>query len=121
MKRWLLPILLSGMVWAQAQPPVLTSRKAPAEVELTADANSAFWRGVPAIVTETDYSGNPVKNHRMEVRSRWTPTHLYLLYVCQYEALNLKPNPTTTAETQQLWNWDVAEAFIGSDFADIQR
>src|SRR6185436_11251740 len=103
------------------QSAVLTSRKAPADVELTADPASAFWRAAQNIATETDYTGNRVANHRMEVQSRWTQKHLYLLFVCQYEVLNLKQGPSTTAETQQLWNWDVAEAFIGSDFANIGR
>ena len=39
--------------------------------------------------------------------------------MCPYQELNLKPNPTTTAETPRLWNWDVAEAFIGSEFNHI--
>src|SRR5687767_11410501 len=119
MKRLLLAVLLTGLLWSQSA--VLTSRKAAADVELTADPASDFWRGAPSIVTDTDYNGNRVANHRMEVRSRWTPNNLYLLFISQYEALNVKPNPSTTAETQQLWNWDVAEAFIGSDFSDIAR
>jgi hypothetical protein len=119
MKFLFLPVVFAGMVWGQAA--VLTSRKAAADVELTADPSSTFWKSAPNISTETDYSGNPVTNHRMEVRSRWTAGYLYLLFTCQYEKLNLKPDPATTAETQQLWNWDVAEAFIGSDFADIAR
>jgi hypothetical protein len=44
-----------------------------------------------------------------------------LLFVCQYEDLNLKPGPSTAAETPQLWNWDVAEAFLGADLANIGR
>jgi cellulose/xylan binding protein with CBM9 domain len=119
MKVLVLAVLLTGLVWGQSA--VVTSRKAASDVELTADPASSFWRQAPAIVAENDYNGNRVPNHRMEVRSRWTANHLYLLFICQYEALNLKPNPTTTAETQQLWNWDVAETFIGSDFADIAR
>ena len=35
--------------------------------------------------------------------------------------MNLKPNPTTSEETARLWNWDVGEAFIGSDFDQIGR
>jgi len=35
--------------------------------------------------------------------------------------LNLKPDPDPAKETPQLWNWDVAEAFIGSDFEHIGR
>lgn len=119
MKSILSAALLPGLLWGQAA--VLTSHKASADVELTADPGSAFWRPVKGIVTETDYSGASVANHRTEVRSRWTNGHLYLLFVCQYEKLNLKPDPTTTAETPRLWNWDVAEAFIGSGFSDITR
>ena len=114
-----LSLIAVSFLWSQSA--VLTSRKAPADVELTADPASAFWRGAPSIVTDTDYNGNRVPNHRMEVRSRWTQNHLYLLFISQYEALNLKQGPTTSEETQQLWNWDVAEAFIGSDFSDIAR
>src|SRR5688500_5820777 len=94
MKRILLPVLLTGLLWSQSG--VLTSRKAPADVELTADPGSDFWRAVPNVVTDTDYNGNRVANHRMEVRSRWTPNNLYLLFISQYEALNVKPGPSTT-------------------------
>ena len=47
--------------------------------------------------------------------------NLYILFVCPFEELNLKPNPKTADETNELWNWDVAEAFIGVDFKNIQR
>jgi hypothetical protein len=119
MKSILMVVLLSGVL--QGQPALLTSRKAPADTELTADPNSAFWHSVKGIVTERDYSGSPVANHRTEVRSRWTPGYVYLLFSCQYETLNLKSDPSTNTETDRLWNWDVAEAFLGSDFSDITR
>ena len=56
-----------------------------------------------------------------EIRTRWTSTNLYLLFICPYEELYLKPDPVTSAETNELWSWDVAEAFIGSDFQNIRR
>ena len=46
---------------------------------------------------------------------------MYLLYRCPFDELNLKPDPNPTAETPRLWNWDVGEAFIGSDFEHIGR
>jgi hypothetical protein len=120
MKKWILSAaLMPALLWSQ--PAVITSQKAAADVAPAADPASPFWRDVKGIVTDTDYDGKPVANHRMEVRSRWTAGHLYLLFTSQYEALNLKPDPTAAAETQQLWNWDVAEAFLGSDFQDIAR
>jgi hypothetical protein len=118
--KWILSAaLLPGLLYGQTA--VITSHKVPADAAPSADPASPFWRDIKGIVITTDYSGNAVPNHRTEVRSRWTPTHLYLLYICQYEVLNLKPGPNTTAETNQLWNWDVAEAFLGSDFNDIAR
>ena len=35
--------------------------------------------------------------------------------------LYVKPDPVTTADTNKLWDWDVAEAFIGTDFEDIKK
>jgi hypothetical protein len=111
--------LVPAMLWAES--PVLLSRKAAADVELTANPDSSLWRSVAGIVIESDYFGTPVANHRTEVKSRWTPAHLYILFTCAYEELNLKPDPSTAAETPRLWNWDVAEAFIGADLANISR
>ena len=104
-----------------AQPAVFDSLKAEKDVPLTADPSSRFWRDVKGIAFETDFYGKPVPKHRTEVRSRWTNGNLYLLYTCDYDELTLKPNPTTTAETNELWNWDVAEAFLGPDHNDIKR
>jgi hypothetical protein len=55
------------------------------------------------------------------VLSRWTPKYLYLFFTCPYRKLFLKPHPVTSAETNHLWNWDVAEAFIGSDYLKTSR
>jgi hypothetical protein len=106
---------------AFAEPSVFASRKASANVSLTADPNSSFWRDVSGIVVGNDYAGKPVPGNRMEVRSRWTSDTLYFLFICDFDELTLKPNPVTAGETNKLWEWDVAEAFIGSDFDDIAR
>ncbi|HVN20123.1 MAG TPA: carbohydrate-binding family 9-like protein, partial [Dongiaceae bacterium] len=83
--------------------------------------SSAFWQAAVPVYMDKDAHSNPDPKYRTEIRVRWTSQNLYLLYVCPYEELNLKPNPQTSAETNELWNWDVAEAFIGSDFRDIRR
>jgi hypothetical protein len=112
-------ILLAALFWAK--PGAISSRHAPADFDLTANASSPAWRSIAGVVMDSDYFGAPVPGHRTEVRSRWTAGHLYLLFICQYDELNLKPDPSTAAETPQLWNWDVAEAFLGSDLANIVR
>lgn len=114
-------ILMLSATLVLSQDARLASRRAPADFPLTADPNSPPWRGVPGVTATADYFGAPVPNHRMEIRSRWTESHLYLLFACQYESLHLKPAPSTDAETPQLWNWDVAEAFFGADLGNIAR
>jgi hypothetical protein len=97
------------------------SRRAPRDSAANTDPSSDFWRGASAIFAANDGRGNPVPGHKTEIRSQWTPQNLYFLFICPYESLNLKPDPKTTEETNELWKWDVAEVFIGSDFQNIRR
>jgi hypothetical protein len=68
-----------------------------------------------------DAYGNKVAGHATEIRCRWTVSNLYFLFVCPYQELHLKPNPVLDKPTGGLWNWDVAEAFIGSQHDPIDR
>ena len=91
------------------------------ERESSPDTNpeSAFWRSAPKISFSYDTYAKPLCGLETEVRSRWTVDHLYLLFTCAYDTLNLKPSPQTETETNELWNWDVAEVFLGSKFDRI--
>ncbi len=95
--------------WAKSDPPLETN------------PTSSFWRGSRPIYMDADTKGKRDPKYRTEIRTRWTNQNLYFLFVCPYEELNLKPHPNPSAETNELWNWDVAEAFIGADFSDIRR
>jgi len=95
--------------------------QAKKDVALDTNPNGAFWRGAIPVYLDVNPFGKPYPAYRTEVLSRWTQDYLYLLYVCPYQKLHLKPNPRTDAETFALWNWDVAEIFIGSDFQNIRR
>ncbi len=117
-----LTILLAMTVLAVADGPGrLISRYAKAGFALTADPTARPWRNIPGVFAENGPTGAPVPGHRTEIRSRWTKNHLYLLFICPYETLYLKPSPSTTTETNKLWEWDVAEAFIGTDFGNIRQ
>ncbi|MGD1068708.1 MAG: carbohydrate-binding family 9-like protein [Bryobacteraceae bacterium] len=107
----------------QADDPanVIESFPAQKDWEPNADPQSAEWSGVLGIKATRDYMGQAVALPPTEVRSRWTHKNLYLLFVCPYDELYLNPNPATTQETNKLWDWDVAEAFIGSDYLQISR
>ena len=85
------------------------------------DPRSSFWSDAARVVAEGDFNGEPVARHRTEIFLQWTAANFYLLFVCPYEQLHLKPDPNLNAETYGLWNWDVAEVFIGDDFSNIRR
>jgi hypothetical protein len=90
------------------------------DVELTANPDAAHWKRARPVVAENGPLGQPTPNHRTEIRALWTDKNVYFLFTCPYEQLNLKPNPSKDTETNQLWNWDVAEVFIGTDFERIR-
>jgi hypothetical protein len=121
-KNLLLILFVSGMaVAAHHTVAAIDSVQADQDVPLKLNPASQFWSASPPVYAEKDRFGMPVPRYRTEVRTRWTKNNLYFLFVCPYEQLHLKPLPNTKNETNELWNWDVAEAFIGSDFNDIQR
>ena len=114
-------VLLSVVSALGEEPNTAEVIYAKKDTPLTLDSASPLWRGARPVFIEKDSFGNPSPALRTEVRARWTDHNLYFLFTCPYKQLHLKPDPNTHAETNKLWNWDVAEAFIGSDFADIQR
>jgi Carbohydrate family 9 binding domain-like len=107
--------------WVSAGAQAIQSMWSDSDPQLDTDPTSAFWRGSAPIQMDSDPHGNPDPQYKTEIRTRWTNQNFYLLFICPFEELYLKPNPVTSAETNELWNWDVAEAFIGSDFQHIRQ
>jgi hypothetical protein len=112
--------LFSALVGA-TDNQLMESTKADKDVPLTTDPVASFWRSSRPVYAEKDTYGKPLPRYRTEIRSRWTKNNLYFLFICPYEMLHLKPSPHTKTETFQLWDWDVAEVFIGSDFQNIRH
>ncbi len=119
--RQMILLFLFAAVAAAGAPGVIVSVYSKADFELTADPAAPQWKGVPAVIAENDQYGKPVPGHRTEIRSRWTGKNIYFLYVCPYEQLFLKPNPSAATETNKLWEWDVAEVFVGADFKNVRQ
>jgi hypothetical protein len=107
--------------WSAAAQPTIKSVWAKTDVSLDTNQESPFWQGAIPVYMKTDTHGKSVPRYRTEVRTRWTEQNLYFLFACPYEQLNLKDSPKTSTETNELWNWDVAEVFVGSDFKDINH
>lgn len=118
----ILLIVLAVCVGAGAQSPaVMQSSRADRDVAPDANPESGFWKSAPAVFGANDNFGNPVPGLKTEIRSRWTKDNLYFLFICPYDQLWLKSDPATKTETNKLWDWDVAEVFIGNDFEHIRR
>jgi hypothetical protein len=106
---------------ARAQNAVIESTKAAQDMAPVADPSHRFWRDARPVWADKGKRGELHRRYHTEIRSRWTDNNLYFLFICPYEELNLKLSPSTEAETFRLWDWDVAEVFIGADFEDIRR
>jgi len=121
LKQICLAVMVCASMTLADGPGVIVSHRASADFALSADPDAAPWKAITGIFMENGPKGEPVLGHRTEVRSRWTKDNVYFLYICPYQELHLHPNPTQTAETNKLWDWDVAEVFIGTNFQNIHR
>lgn len=127
MKKTLLSLAIAALTLcsiqtnAQDDAKTIKSFRAQSDFALTADPNSKRWKSVKGVMAERGPRGDLTPGHKTEIRSRWTEKNLYLLFICPYEQLYSKPNPSTTTETNKLWEWDVSEVFIGSDFQNIKH
>lgn len=117
----LILLLLMGCALQAREPAVALSHEAASDFELSADPNATQWKSARGVLAANGPMGEPVPGHRTEIRSLWTPENLYFLFICPYQELNLKPNPSQSAETNHLWDWDVAEVFVGWNFSEITR
>ncbi len=111
-------LLLAAPLLADG-PGRVEARHIAQDVAASADPSAAHWKTATVISAPNDRFGKPVPSHRMEVRTLWSDKFLYVLYTCPFNKLYLMQNPTQTRETNHLWNYDVAELFIGDDFQNI--
>jgi dihydroorotase len=87
---------------------------------LSADPESAAWKGIQGVETSHDRYNRMVAGARTEIRSRWTKSNAYFLFISNYQTQYLKANPTRE-ETWGLWEYDVVEIFIGWELDKINR
>jgi predicted TIM-barrel fold metal-dependent hydrolase len=104
--------------------PVLKAARVQADFELTGDLGHAGWqRAVPARMEygSKDYAARPEVS--TVVRALWSDRFLYLGYRCPFTRLTQFEPPRGDGESERLglWDRDVVEAFIGSDWDHINR
>jgi hypothetical protein len=88
---------------------------------LSTDPAAPVWAQAAEIVFSGGFFGEPTPGFETRVWGQWSPESLCFLFVCPYQRLHLKPNPVTGEESFGLWEWDVAEVFLGVDFDHIGR
>jgi hypothetical protein len=92
--------------------------KAP---ELDTDPQSATWAHAASTWIEKDCSQKlDYPKLKTEVKAFWTDTDLYLLFVSPYTELNLWLPADNSKDRLKLWDRDVVEFFLGSDWNDIK-
>ena len=100
----------------QGRRRLIESTEAREDIAPSKDPGIAFWRAARPVYAEKGPQGRNLVSHRTEVRSRRTKKNLYFLSSVLNDKLNLKPSPSISTETFRLWDWIVAEVFIGADF-----
>ena len=90
--------------------------------ELNTDPHSATWAKAASTWIQKDCSHEiDYARLKTEVRSFWTDSDLYLLFISPYTELNLWLPADNSKDRLKLWDRDVVEFFLGDDWQDIKR
>ena len=116
---FLLPLSLAAQQPCEVTGPTLTwSLHHVAGVPaLNTDPGSDLWRNAAATTIDKD-CGKVLDYPRIKtaIRGFWTDSHLYLLFSCRYEVLNLFLPAAPGKDRDKLWDRDVVEMFLGDDW-----
>jgi len=86
------------------------------EVVLNAARPASAWNAATPVSFCSDWQGeNSAPDRQTTVRALWSPEMLYLRFECRYRELNLFPDSDPNGRRDQLWDRDVAEAFLQPD------
>ncbi len=81
----------------------------------------ARWDRAPAIRFERDWRGEQEDSQRAtEVRLLWNEQTLFLRFVARYRELHVFPDARADGWRDQLWERDVAEAFLQPEATDAR-
>lgn len=85
-------------------------------IVLDAARPAAQWQSAASVIFCSDWQGkNPDELRETKVRVLWSADTLYLRFECRYRDLYLFENSDPNGRRDQLWDRDVAEAFLQPD------
>jgi alpha-galactosidase len=77
------------------------------------------WEKAPSYRFDQDWKGeNPDAQRATEVRLVWTSETLFLRFHCNYKSIFVYPDARADGWRNELWDRDVAEAFLQPDSSD---
>jgi len=86
------------------------------EITLNASHSAPEWKNARPVVFCSDWQGkNPDPGRETTVRVLWSPRSLYLRFECRYRELYVFEDAQPNGRRDQLWDRDVAEAFLQPD------
>jgi alpha-galactosidase len=86
------------------------------DIALNADKPASEWQSATPIVFCRDWQGNnPDPDRETSVRVLWSPQTLFLRFECRYRELHVFEDSDPNGRRDQLWDRDVAEAFLQPD------
>ncbi|HSM78656.1 MAG TPA: carbohydrate-binding family 9-like protein [Bryobacteraceae bacterium] len=90
--------------------------------ELNANPHSATWsKAAPATIVKDCSVVREYPDLKTSIRAFWSDTDLYLLFSCPYKVLNLFLPAQGGGPRNKLWDRDVVEMFLGSDWTNIRH
>ena len=118
---------LNYTIWAMNPGQVGESRNLPTahakELKESLDAEgfpqAASWEKAPDLSFDRDWRGeNADPDRSTEVRLLWSKETLFLRFKCKYRELFVFSDARADGWRDQLWDRDVAEAFLQPDSSD---
>ena len=86
------------------------------DIVLNAGSPAAEWQQAKPVSFCQDWQGkNPAPERLTEVRVLWSRQTLFLRFECRYRELHVFPDSDSNGRRDQLWDRDVAEAFLQPD------
>jgi alpha-galactosidase len=86
------------------------------DVPLNAASPASEWHSATPIAFCRDWQGkNPAPDRETRVRVLWSPETLFLRFECRYRNLHMFQDSDPEGRRDQLWDRDVAEAFLQPD------
>ena len=82
----------------------------------------ASWEWAAPLRFNADWQGkNAAPERETEVRLLWTPEILFLRFRARYRTITVFADAEANGRRDQLWDRDVAEAFLQADHSNVRR